>query len=138
MKRFINSIHFFCIAFTFVTLTICAANFLMGYPVSVSGETITVNSIIIIGLLCADRLIELLNMKNRTVRQIVDFAVKYAVVITACSFLYLHCQLPIAENQFTTSFVFTVVYAASYMYYRKKAQINAEEINRLLDKYHSK
>lgn len=138
MKRLINSIHFFCIAFTFVTLAICAINLLTGYPVSISGETIAVNSIIIIGLLCASRLIGMLNIKKQTVRQIIDFAVKYAIVMIAYSCLYWNSQLPIAENWKMTSLVFTVVYVITYAYYRKKAQMNAKEINCLLDKYNSK
>lgn len=137
MKPFINTLHFFCVAFTFVIFGICAANLMLGYPVSISGETIAANTVLIILLLFVSRFMGMLNIKNRAVRVSIDFAAKYAVVMIVCTCFLLHYQLPLAENLIQTSALFAAVYAGSYLYHRKKAQMNAEEINRLLDKHNS-
>lgn len=137
MKPFINTIHFFCIAFTFVILGICVTNLMLGYPVSLSGETIAVNTALILVLIFVSRFMGMLNIKNRAVRLSVDFAAKYAIVMIACTCILLHYHLPIAKNLIQSSILFSAVYAGSCQYYRKKAQMNAAEINRLLDKYNS-
>lgn len=136
MKLLLNKLSSICMVFTMSVLGIILADFAAGhYSSSLSGQALLIMLGFITVLYLIPSLMNQIPFRREIFYQISTALIQYAafLVYLVCWFRYQHL-VNLTGWLLKNTVLYAIIYFLISLYYRKKSQLQAEEINRLLDR----